>query len=103
MSRKGNMRCFAMFPKGTNITNTLYPMHRRSSASREDFELNYVDENVVFAPPIMKEICTASMFNDDVKCFKEVFVKEIKILLHCHKENQEDIFCVAPFVVKLFV
>ena len=40
----------------------------------------------------MTQICDASMFNDDVKCFKEFIVKEIRVLLNYHRENQEDTF-----------
>ena len=72
-------RCFAMFLEGRNFVNPLCPSHRRFSASRDNFELNHADENFVFATPITTEACATSMCNDDVKCFKEVIVKEIRV------------------------
>ena len=71
------MRCFAVFPEGSNFAKPLCPAHRRSSASREDFELNYADKNVVFVPPIMTDIYAATIFNDDVNVLKKLSLRNL--------------------------
>ena len=61
------MRCFAIFPEDGNFLNPLCLIHRRSCASREDLHLNYEDGYVAFTTPITTEICSASIFNENIK------------------------------------
>ena len=81
-----------MFVEGSNFVNLLHTKHRQSSKSREDLYLNYEDGSMLFTSPIMTETFAASICNDDVKYFNEIIVKEIRVILYYHKENQEDIF-----------
>ena len=95
MMREGNMGTFAVFPEGSDFRDMLHPIHRSSSASREDINENFenvVDNNsaVVFTPPIIEECCDACLFNVDVIFFKEVIVKEIRVLLNYHYDNQSN-------------
>ena len=41
-------------------------------------------------PPIMTDICAASLFNEDVKLFKDIIVKDIRVLLNYHHDNQSN-------------
>ena len=86
MVREGNTHAFTMFPEHSDFSDALCPIHRRSSASREDITLNF--ENLVFTNPIMTEICAACLFHKCVKKIKDIIVKEIRILLCYHMENQ---------------
>ena len=66
----------------------------------------------------MTEICAACLFNEDIKLFKEIIVKEIRVLFNYHHENQsnkkkshrhvlrtifEEILCCTFVIIIIFI
>ena len=100
MSREGNMHCFSIFVEGINFANPLYLIHYRLSALREDLYLNYKEGSILFNLPIITEICAASLFNDNIKDFKEIIIK-VCVLLNYHEENQDNRFFLHKRVLRV--
>ena len=89
-----------MFREGSNFANPFCPIHRRSSTSREDLHLNYEKGSALFTPPIIGEICAASLFNDNIKDFEEIIAKEVCELLNYNEENEDNWFFLHERVLR---
>ena len=81
-----------MFPEDGNFLNPSFPIHRRSSVSRGELDLNYEDGHVACTTPITIENCAASTFNENTKEFQDIIANKVRVLLKCHEENEENRF-----------